>query len=393
MFRYFFALILSFTLANSAYMEEWEWEKGESFLTFLEKHEISPSIYYDLDREDRELATEIQSGRRYQMLKNDDGDIEQVLIPVGEELQLHLIRDKKTNKYSIQITPAIYQTQSLNATISIEHSPYQDIISKTNNHMLAIEFINSYKKSVDFKSLKKGDMLSVFYTQRKRLGKRYGAVRVDAGLLETRGEKNFIFLFDENRYFNEKGKELEGYFLAMPLSHYSRISSPFTHKRWHPVLKRYRAHLGIDYAARKGTPVKASGNGRVSFVGRKNGYGKTVTIQHTDGYKTLYAHLNGFRKGLKRGKKVNRGQIIAYVGNTGISTGPHLHFGLYRNNKAINPNKVVKITKSKLKGKEKKQFDKLVSKYKDRFNIALEQKKTPAKEQDFSLVVSLEKQS
>ncbi len=389
MFRYIFFIIFFTIFLQASYLQELEWKKGESFLSFLESQNIPVSIYYELDREDRELATEIVSGRRFHILRDDDGGIEQVLIPVGEELQLHLVKDKRTKKFSMQITPISYKTEHLSATISIKHSPYLDIVKATNNRPLANEFVNAYKKSLNFRNLKIGDRLVIFYTQRKRLGKKFGQPIIEAGMIEIRGEKNFIFLYDENRYFNDKGKEVEGYLLRLPLNSYKRVSSKFTYKRWHPILKRYRAHLGIDYAARRGTLVKASGNGTIIWVGRKGGYGKTIQIRHTDGYKTLYAHLKGYKKGLRRGQKVSKGKTIGYVGNTGISTGPHLHFGLYKHNRAINPNKVVKITKSILKGKEKRKFNKLVANYKKRFALALQEQKIPTKEEEFSYVVSL----
>lgn len=393
MVRVIFSLLFCALGLSASYLEVDKWNKGESFLTFLQSQGIPQSIYYDLDREDRELAMEIQSGTSYDILKNDDGDIEQVLIPVGEELQLHLIKDKKTGNFSMQTTPVAYEKENLAVVIDIEKSPYQDIVAATNNRGLANEFVNSYKKSVDFKRLRKGDKLAIFYSQKKRLGKRYGNTVIEAAMIEVRGKENYVFLYDNNRYFSDKGKELEGYIFKMPLSSYKRVSSKFTHKRWHPILKKYRAHLGIDYAARKGTRVKASGNGRVSFVGRKGGYGKTVEIRHSNGYKTLYAHLNGYRKGLRRGKKVSKGQVIGYVGNTGISTGPHLHFGLYKNNRAINPNKVVKIAKNILVGKKRKRFLSHVKEYKKRFKVAINNRVAPKKEEKFNYIVSLDKSS
>lgn len=375
---------------NAAYLEERQWQKGESLLTFLETNDIPLSIYYDLDREDRELATEIRSDTVYQMLKNDSGELEQVLIPVGDELQLHLIKSSKTKKVSLQITPVSYQKESLSVVVDIKKSPYQDIISATNNYALANEFLNSYKKSVNFRQVKKGDKLVIFYSQRKRLGKRYGDPIVEAAMIEISKRKNYVFLYDESSYFDEKGRELEGYLLKMPLSSYKRVSSKFTHKRWHPILKRYRAHLGIDYAAKSGTHVKSAGDGTVSFIGRKGGYGKMIEVRHRSGYKTLYAHLRGYKKGLRKGAKVKKGQLIGYVGSTGISTGPHLHFGLYKNNRAINPNKVVKVAKNMVRGKKKKAFDKMVKNYKNRFEIALDERKIPIKEESFKYIVSLE---
>lgn len=123
---------------------------------------------------------------------------------------------------------------------------------------------------------------------------------------------------------------------------YKRISSQFTKKRWHPVLKRYRAHLGTDFAAPRGRKIYAAGDGKVEFIGRRGGYGKTIIIRHPNGYKTLYAHQNKFRAGIKRGRYVKRGEHIGYVGSTGLSSGPHLHLGVYKNGRAVNPLKIIK---------------------------------------------------
>lgn len=384
-------VVLSLAVSlNAAFLQEANWKKGESFLSFLETNDIPVSIYYNMDREDRELASEIQSNTKYQILKNDSGDVEQVLIPVGEEMQLHLIRDTKAKNFILKITPISYEEKEFSVAIDIQHSPYQDIVNATNSYALANEFISAYKKSINFKYLKKGDKLAIFYKQRIRLGKNFSNPILEAAVVEVRGKKNYVFLYGNNRYYNEKGKELEGYLLGMPLSHYKRISSRFSYKRWHPILHRYRAHLGIDYAARRGTRVKSAGSGRVSFVGRKSGYGKVIEIRHVEGYKTLYAHLSRFKRGLRRGQRVSKGQLIGYVGSTGMSTGPHLHFGLYRHNRAINPASVVRVTKNNISRKKLKKFKVLVKNYKKRFEVALADMKPPHKVKHFEYIVSLE---
>ena len=132
----------------------------------------------------------------------------------------------------------------------------------------------------------------------------------------------------------------------MPLRHI-RITSRFTYKRWHPILHRYRPHLGVDFGARRGTPLLAVNSGKVIFSGRKGGYGNVVKIKHRSGLVSLYAHQSRIR--VKRGERVKKGQIIGYVGSTGRSTGPHLHFGLYRNGRAIDPLKVLKKKSSGLR--------------------------------------------
>jgi murein DD-endopeptidase MepM/ murein hydrolase activator NlpD len=389
MIRKVIFMILIVVGLQGAYLEEHRWEKGETFLTFLEKQGLPLSIYYNLDAEDKELAGEILSGVRYQLLRSDDGTLEQVLIPIGEELQIHLIRNEKSNEMEFHTTPISYQEQSLIATIEITLSPYQDIVNATNNYALANEFVNAFKNSVNFRKLQRGDRLVIFYSQRIRLGQRYGNPKIEAAMVEVRKKPHYAFLYNENRYYDANGKEIEGFFLATPVR-YTRISSPFTYKRYHPILKRYRAHLGIDYAAPRGTPVKAAGEGRVRFVGTKGGYGKTIEIDHGHGYKTLYAHLSGYRKGIRRGTRVSKGQVIGYVGSTGLSTGPHLHFGLYKNSRAINPKSVVKIEKDKLKGKALKEFLAHTKKYSPRFEMALANPSVPPKEEPISYAMVLD---
>ncbi len=136
-------------------------------------------------------------------------------------------------------------------------------------------------------------------------------------------------------YFSPDGKSMRKAFLRSPVE-FSRISSRFTNKRWHPVLSKWRSHKGVDYAAKRGTPVRASGDGKVIFAGTKGGYGRLIVIRHGGRYTTAYGHLNGYARGVRSGKKVKQGQIIGYVGSSGMATGPHLHYefrvnGVHRN--------------------------------------------------------------
>ena len=145
-------------------------------------------------------------------------------------------------------------------------------------------------------------------------------------------------------YYDSKGRSLQALFLRKPLN-FTRISSPFTSRRYHPILKKYTRHHGVDYAAPYGTKVWAIANGKVAFVGRKGPLGNYIEIEHSNGYKTGYGHLRGFARGLKKGQRVNQKQTIGYVGSTGRSTGPHLHFNFYAtvngNYKLINPTRKI----------------------------------------------------
>lgn len=137
-------------------------------------------------------------------------------------------------------------------------------------------------------------------------------------------------------YYDPKGRSMRKDFLRTPVD-FSRISSRFSTGRKHPILNKIRAHKGVDYAAPRGTPVKATGNGKIVLRGKKGGYGNTVVIQHGSQYSTLYAHLSRYASGLKTGSRVQQGQIIGYVGSSGLATGPHLHYEFHVNGTHRNP--------------------------------------------------------
>ncbi len=355
--KYFLLLLLHLSLF-AATVEYERWPKGETFLTFLEHEKLPQATYYDLDKEDQKLTEEIRSGFNYQVLRDDNGSLTQALILVNDELQLHLTC-KSMKECDVRAIPIISTTKREAFMLKIENSPYYDIQKATGSKSLAQIFVNGFKNSLNFRrDLRKGDKLVMIYDQKYRFGKPFSMPTLQVAMIEMRGKKHSIYLNSDERYYDEKGRQVEGFLLARPVKN-ARISSKFTKRRYHPILKRYRAHLGIDYAARRGTPIMAAGSGKVIFAGRTRGYGNLTKIRHSDGYVTLYAHQKSFRRGIKRGKYVKQGQIIGYVGTTGLSTGPHLHFGLYKNGRAINPARVVRVTTKKLSGKARKAFLKI----------------------------------
>ncbi len=337
---------------------------------FLEKNSLpTQRLYYDLDRDDQTLTEEIRSGVHCQILRTDAGTITQILIPMNDELQIHIYKYK--GKYFFEAIPIIYETRREVFTLKIKHSPYLDIIRATGSKKLAQIFVANFRHSLNFKQdLRVGDTLIMIYDQKYRLGKPFSMPILKAAMIEMRGKKHYIYLNKDDRYYNAKGNEVEGFLLARPVRG-ARISSYFTKRRYHPILKKYRAHLGIDYAARRGTPIVAAGSGRVIFKGRTRGYGNLTKIRHADGYVTLYAHQKSFRRGIRVGKWVKKGQTIGYVGTTGLSTGPHLHFGLYKHGRAINPLRVVQVTTKRLKHKAYKEFLQLKHNYDESLNLHL----------------------
>lgn len=351
-------ICILFNTLFSAQIEELSWQKGESFLTFLEKNKIPLKLYYDLDKEDQELCSEIQSGNRFFSYTEEDGSLIQALIPVSLDMQIHIYKDS-SNEYKFQTLPINYTEKSELIAIPITESISSDILKATGDVTIAAILNTLFSNSnADFKKMKKGDFIAIEYNQKTYMGKLHGMPEINAAMIQINGKPFYRFRNSkDDKYYDENGVGFtKTYLFQIPLT-FTRISSPFTNKRYHPVLKRYRAHLGTDFAAPTGRNIYAASDGKVEFVGTQSGYGKTVIINHQNGYKTLYAHQNGFAKGLRQGQMIKKGTHIGYVGSTGLSSGPHLHLGMYKNNVAIDPMTVLQRPKFEgLDPKEKPIF-------------------------------------
>ncbi len=205
---------------------------------------------------------------------------------------------------------------------------------------LTMELSDIYSWTVDFFGIQPGDTFKVVYENRYIHDECIGMGKILACYLNNAGSKHYAYYFEQNgngQYFDENGANLRKAFLKAPLN-YRRISSTFSNARRHPVTKVVRPHHGVDYAAPTGTPVVTVGDGTVIEKGwDKKGGGNYLKIKHNSTYTTTYMHLNGFAKGIQKGSKVKQGDLIGYVGSTGMSTGPHLDFRLNKNGTYINP--------------------------------------------------------
>ena len=190
--------------------------------------------------------------------------------------------------------------------------------------------------------------------------------KIKASLFHHDGEDIYAFYFEQNGsgdYFDEKGNSLERTFLKAPLK-YTRISSRFSNSRYHPVLKIRRPHHGVDYAAPEGTPVHSVGDGVIIKKGyQRRGGGNYLKIRHNSTYVTTYMHLHGFAKGMKVGKHVKQGELIGYVGHTGLATGPHLDFRYFKNGTAVDPLKVKSPPAKPVDEQYRPAFDSVVQHY------------------------------
>ena len=383
MFKKLCLFFLVISVVYGAEVQDLKWEKGETLITFLAKKHIPKDVYFNLSKTDKELCSEIVAGVEYQTLESDSGELLHTLIPISEEMQIHIEKDMN-NTYALDIIPIEFETTTQLLTFPIESSPYEDILMHTKNKKLANEFIRIFRKSINFRKLHKNDMIAIKYEQKIRMGKYFGTPKIQGVYVKMKYQKDkFVFENeDDGRYYDENAKSLTSVFFKVPL-HYKRISSKFTLKRYHPILKRYRAHLGVDFAAPTGRKVWSTADGKIIHRGRKGGYGNTVIVQHSNGYRSLYAHLSKYRSGQRVGTRVKQGDIIGYVGSTGRSTGPHLHFGMYKNGRAVNPQKVISYAKTTLSGAKRKSYFQSINPIKEEL-LKLEISKDTLKLENFA---------
>nr|WP_227624879.1 peptidoglycan DD-metalloendopeptidase family protein [Helicobacter cetorum] len=341
------------TLTKTLKGERLLWDNRLTLLGFLERNHVPQKLYYNLSSQDKELSAEIQSNVTYYTLRDENNTLIQALIPISQDLQIHLY--KKGEQYFLDFIPIVYTRKERTLILSLQTSPYEDIIKATKDTLLAHQLINAYKKSVPFKRLARKDKIAIVYTRDYRVGQAFSQPAIKMAMVSTRSHQYYIFSHSNGRYYDSKAQEVAGFLLETPVK-YTRISSHFSYGRFHPILKVKRPHYGVDYAAKHGTLIRSASDGRVSFVGVKGGYGKVVEINYMGELRLVYAHMSAFAKGLKRGMLVKKGQIIGRVGSTGLSTGSHLHFGVYKNSRPINPLGHIRTTKSKLHGKQKEIF-------------------------------------
>jgi murein DD-endopeptidase MepM/ murein hydrolase activator NlpD len=229
---------------------------------------------------------------------------------------------------------------------------------------LGLALSDVYAWTVDFYGLQKGDNFKVIYEELFVDNKMIGIDRILASKFQTNGKDFYAYHFEQQgkgAYFDENGISLQRSFLKAPLT-FSRISSRFSRSRMHPILRIARPHFGVDYSAPRGTPVVSLGDGNVKEVGFHGGFGRFISIHHNSVYTTTYAHLSGYAKGLKPGNHVQQGQVIGYVGSSGLSTGPHLDFRVYKNGSPTDPLKLESPPSKPVEAKDMQRFMQLVAK-------------------------------
>jgi murein DD-endopeptidase MepM/ murein hydrolase activator NlpD len=304
---------------------------GETFADVLAKTGIAPRTRTSILKLGRPLAKTswLSPGRILEVRRDGAGRVIELRYDLDALSYLDIVREGKRFEKQIVRRPNSGRFQF--AAGEIESSLSQAARHAGLNTALTVKLTHLFRERIDFRhQTQPGDTFEVVYDEGAGPhGTSHG--RILAAEVNVNGQRHQVFWFAgdgrSGQYYTADGKLLRGSFSRAPL-HYKRISSHFSYHRMNPVLHIVRPHYGVDYAAPMGTPVKAAANGKIIFCGRGGGYGRLIVVRSFKHYKTYYAHLHGFAKGLSAGDWVHRGQVIGYVGESGIATGPHLHFGI-----------------------------------------------------------------
>ena len=270
----------------------------------------------------------LKAGNRIKATTSANGDLAELIFPNPAGAALRIVRQGDT--FVSQKSDDILETRVMMRSGRITSSFFAATDSAGVPDSIADKITDIFSTQIDFRDdLRRGDTFSIVYTVNYRNGEPVATGKLLAAEFTNAGTLHRVVLFRDpfgrEAYYTPEGASLKKGFLRSPLE-FSRVTSSFSNSRKHPVYGFHRAHTGVDFGAPTGTRVKATSDAVVAFAGRKGGYGNLVILRHHNGYETYYAHLNGFASGLRPGKSVEQGQVIGYVGSTGASTGPHLHY-------------------------------------------------------------------
>tara|TARA_B100000029_G_scaffold92224_1_gene82155 strand:- start:702 stop:2030 length:1329 start_codon:yes stop_codon:yes gene_type:complete len=300
----------------------------------------------------------LKIGQKIFFYQNNNNTLEKIVIPINFMTDLQIIvNDNQVDisEIDIEILKEIVANKFF-----IQTSLYEDGIKAKLPLAVLTDAIKLLSFDVDFqRDIQKNNIFEISYeilSNKNRNDLAYGKIQYVKLSLQKNNLEYFFFKTKDGflNYFNRDGKNAQKSLMKTPIDG-ARLSSSFGMRK-HPISGYNKLHKGLDFAAPKGTPIFAAGNGVVEYVGRNGGYGKYIRIRHNGSYKTAYAHLNSYKKGLYKGLRVNQGDVIGYVGSTGVSTGPHLHYEVIYQGKQINPKKMNLPSRKILDGEELKNF-------------------------------------
>jgi murein DD-endopeptidase MepM/ murein hydrolase activator NlpD len=325
------------TEGENIQIEESEVRRNESLYTILREHDIEPQTIYNIQQEAAGVLNlrRMIPGQKYRIYKNEDD----AFAMVWHQSKVNYAIINWQDDINVETGMVPINKVEAEATGVINSSLYETVVDAGVSQRLGVELADVFGWEIDFFSLRQGDHFKVIYENLYANGEYLGIGDIIAAEFQHRGRvyKAYYFENDSRRgFFNENGDSMQKELLKAPFRYSQRISSNFSHSRFHPILNQRRPHYGTDYAAPTGTPIISVGEGVVTEAQRRGGNGNIVQIRHNNSYKTAYLHLNGFAPGIRKGVKVEQGQVIGYVGQTGLATGPHLCYRLYVDDRPVN---------------------------------------------------------
>ncbi len=315
-------------------------KSGESLSSIFKKHGLSANLLHRIvhSSDTAKQLTDIRPGETLLLELDADDNLHRLQL-VHNKIHSLEITAEGDSFYALELNREV-EPRTAFTSGTIESSLYEAAKQAGLSENLIMELANIFGWDIDFAlEIRAGDRFTVIYQEDYLDGEKLRDGPILAAEFVNRGHSYRALRYEDETgradYFTPEGRSMRKAFLRAPVD-FRRISSRFTQERWHPVLGKKRPHMGVDYAAKIGTPVKAAGDGKIIHHGTKGGYGRTVIIQHGQSYTTLYAHLSRYAKNAKSGSRVKQGQVIGYVGKSGLATGPHLHYefrlnGVHRN--------------------------------------------------------------
>lgn len=325
---------------------EFKVKSGDSLAVLFKRADIQPKQLDEIMKsgDATKQLTKIFPGDIIRVLTREDNTNEDELLALQYEIDhasyLQVERNKEGQLES-RIEKHTLEKRSTHATGTIESSLFLAAAKAGISQNIIMELAGIFGWDIDFVlDIRKGDNFTVVYEEIFRDGEKIANGEILSAEFINNGKTYQAVRYTNpesknSEYYTADGKSMRKAFLRSPVN-FTRISSGFTVNRYHPILHKFRSHKGVDYAAKRGTPIVSAGDGKITFKGKKGGYGRVIIVQHGTRYSTLYAHLNSYNKKLKVGSRVKQGQTVGYVGSSGLATGPHLHYefrvaGVHRN--------------------------------------------------------------
>ncbi|WP_338522478.1 peptidoglycan DD-metalloendopeptidase family protein [Pseudomonas batumici] len=315
--------------------------RGDTLSTLFEKVGLPAASVHEVLASDKQAKqfSQLKHGQTLEFELSPDGQLNNLHSKVSDLETITLTKGPKGFTFNRVIAKPVVRSAYVHGVIKGSLSLSAQRAGMP--HSLTQEMTKVFGYDIDFaQDIRPGDEFEVIYEQKVVNGKIVGTGNILSARFTNRGKTHTAVRYTNKQgsssYYTADGNSMRKAFIRTPVD-FARISSRFSMGRKHPILNKIRAHKGVDYAAPRGTPIKAAGDGKVLLAGRRGGYGNTVIIQHNNTYRTLYGHMQGFAKGVHTGSSVKQGQVIGYIGTTGLSTGPHLHYEFQVNGVHVDP--------------------------------------------------------